>query len=124
VSGVAPADPEMLARLDIRAGRVVRAEAFPEARDPAIRLWIDFGPEIGERTASAKLTRRYTPASLAGTMVLAVVNFAPLRIAGFRSEVLVLGVVPPDGGEGDVVLVRPEAPPGTEPSDTVGWRLA
>jgi tRNA-binding protein len=122
-----PADPQMLARLDIRAGRVVRAEPFPEARDPSIRLWIDFGHEIGERASSAKLTRRYTPESLVGTMVLAVVNLPPLRVAGFRSEVLVLGVVPSPGSGAppdDVVLVRPDAAPGDAAIDTVGWRLA
>jgi len=120
-------DPEILSRLDIRAGRVMRAESFPEARQPAIKLWIDFGPGIGERTSSAKLTRRYTPESLTGTLVLAVVNFKPLRIAGFLSEVLVLGVTPA-GGEGDaredVVLVRPDGETGIDPSERVGWRLS
>lgn len=103
--------------LDIRAGTVVRAEAFPEARKPAIKLWIDFGEELGVKQSSAQLTRRYSPESLVGTPVLAVVNFPPRRVAGFRSEVLVLGVVNP-ADPGDVVLVRPDD------AGTRGWRLA
>jgi len=102
--------------LDIRAGRVVRALPFPEARQPSIQLWIDFGPEIGVLASSAQLTRRYTPEGLLGTSVLGVVNLPPRRIAGFRSECLVLGVLDP-GDPGDVVLVRPDDP------DTPGWRL-
>ena len=108
---------ETFLALDIRAGRVVRAEPFPEARAPAIKLWIDFGPGVGERQSSAQLTRRYTPEALVGTTVLGVVNFAPRRIAGFRSDVLVLGVVDP-ADAGDVVLVRPEAG-----GDVTGWKL-
>ena len=104
--------------LDIRAGLITRAEAFPEARKPAIKVWIDFGPELGERASSARLTRRYTPDGLVGTAVLAVVNFPPLRVAGFRSEVLVLGVVDP-ADPGDVVLVRPDG----AGEDVRGWRL-
>ena len=112
-------DLDTFLQLDIRAGIVRRAEAFPEARSPAIKLWIDFGPDLGERASSAQLTRRYRPESLIGTAVLAVVNFPPRRVAGFRSEVLVLGVVNPDD-PGDVVLVRPDAAAG----DVRGWRLA
>jgi len=104
-------------QLDIRAGTVVRAAPFPEARKPAIELWIDFGEPIGVRQSSAQLTRRYSPETLVGTDVLAVVNFPPRRVAGFQSEVLVLGVVNPDD-PGDVVLVRPDAP------DVRGWELA
>lgn len=105
-------------QLDIRAGVVRRAEPFPEARNPSLKLWIDFGTDVGIRASSAQLTRRYSPADLAGTTVLAVVNLPPRRIAGFGSEVLVLGTVAPDD-PGDVVLVRPDAGP-----DVRGWRLA
>jgi tRNA-binding protein len=110
-------DIETFDQLDIRAGTIVRAEAFPEARKPAIKLWIDFGDELGVRQSSAQLTRRYTPSSLVDTPVLAVVNFPPRRVAGFESQVLVLGVVDPDD-PGDVVLVRPDD------DDVRGWRLA
>lgn len=112
------ADLATFERLDIRAGTVTRAEPFPEARKPAIRLWIDFGPALGVRTSSAQLTRRYAPADLVGASVLAVVNLPPRRVAGFRSEALVLGVVDP-GDPGDVVLVRPD----TLATDVRGWRL-
>lgn len=108
---------ETFDQLDIRAGRVIRAELFPEARKPAIKLWIDFGDELGVRQSSAQLTRRYTPESLVDTSVLAVVNFPPRRVAGFESEVLVLGVVDPSD-PGDVVLVRPDD------GDVRGWKLA
>ena len=114
-----PTDLATFERVDIRAGTVTRATPFPEARTPAIRLWVDFGPDLGVRTSSAQLTRRYTPDCLVGTTVLAVVNLPPRRVAGFRSEVLVLGVVDP-ADPGDVVLVRPDTPA----TDVRGWRLA
>lgn len=94
-------------RVDIRVGRVLRAEPFPEARRPALRLWIDFGPGLGERRTSARIAEHYDPAALVGRQVLAVVNFPPRQIGPVRSEVLVLGV--PDG-EGRVVLVGPDQP--------------
>jgi tRNA-binding protein len=92
-------------KVDIRVGRVTRAEPFPEARKPALRLWIDFGPEIGERKSSAQITVHYAPEALVGRQVLAVLNFPPRQIGPFRSEVLTLGLT---DAEGAIVLVGPE----------------
>ncbi|AWZ19402.1 putative chaperone CsaA [Roseovarius sp. EC-HK134] len=91
--------------VDIRVGRVTRAEPYPEARKPAIKLWVDFGPEIGEKKSSAQITAHYTPEALIGRQVLAVVNFPPRQIGKFRSEILVLGL---SDSNGDIVLIRPD----------------
>ncbi|MDR1617915.1 MAG: tRNA-binding protein [Treponema sp.] len=93
-------------KLDIRVGEIVRAEPFPEAKKPAYRLLVDFGAEIGCKQSSAQITDLYTAEELAGRQVLGVVNFPPRRIAGFSSEVLVLGVYAEEG----VVLVAPDRP--------------
>lgn len=92
-------------KVDIRVGRIVRAEAFPEARKPAYKLQIDFGPEIGVKKSSAQLTTYYRLDDLEGRLVLGVVNFPPRQIGPVMSEVLTLGVPGPDGG---VVLIAPE----------------
>ncbi|MCC5969808.1 MAG: tRNA-binding protein [Pararhodobacter sp.] len=92
-------------KVDIRAGTVVHAEPFPEARKPAFKLRIDFGPGIGEKKSSAQIAALYTPEALVGRQVLAVVNFPPRQIGPFMSEVLVLGL---SDDQGHVVLLAPE----------------
>ena len=106
-----PASLEDFDRIDIRVGTVIDAKPFPEARKPSIKLWIDFGAELGVKQSSAQLAVHYAPAELVGRQVCAVVNFAPRQIGPFRSEVLTLGM--PDAA-GAVVLVRPDhaVPPG------------
>ncbi len=98
-------------KIDMRVGRIVAADPFPEARKPAYKLRIDFGP-LGERTSSAQITRRYEPEQLVGRLCVAVVNFPPRQVGPVRSEVLVLGAVP---DETDVILLALDADvaPGT-----------
>lgn len=94
-------------KTDIRVGTVIRAEPYPEARRPAIKLWIDFGAEIGERKTSAQITAHYTPESLIGKQVAAVVNFPPKQIGKFMSECLILGF---NDSESGIVLITPDKP--------------
>lgn len=98
--------------LDMRVGTVRSAEPFPEARKPSLKLTIDFGPELGLKRSSAQITKHYTPDRLVGRQVVAAVNLGTRRIAGFDSEVLVLGAVPEPG---DVILLAPDrhVPDGT-----------
>lgn len=93
-------------KLDIRVGEIVRAEAFPKAKRPAYKLWVDFGVELGIKQSSAQITELYTTDELVGRQVLGVVNFPPRQIADFVSEVLVLGVYSQSG----VVLIQPDRP--------------
>jgi tRNA-binding protein len=104
---MATAEEFSFASLDLRVGTVLKAEPFPEARKPSIKLEIDFGAELGVRRSSAQLTKRYRPEELVGRQVIAAVNLGTRRIAGFESQVLVLGAMP---SADDVVLLNPDQP--------------
>jgi tRNA-binding protein len=99
--------PEQFDAVDMRVGRIVSVESFPEARLPAWKLEVDFGPELGRKRSSARITN-YRPEELEGALVIAVVNFPPKQIGPVRSEVLVLGAI---DGDGQVQLLRPDGDP-------------
>jgi tRNA-binding protein len=101
------ASPEEFFAIDMRVGTVLEATPFPEARKPSIKLVIDFGPELGRKRSSAQLTMHYTPEQLVGRQVVAAVNLGTRRIAGFESEVLVLGAMP---SATEVVLLAVDQP--------------
>lgn len=94
-------------KVDIRVGTIVKSEPFPEARRPALKLWVDFGSELGVKKTSAQITAHYDQAEIVGRQVAAVVNFPPKQIGKFMSEILVLGF--PDG-DGEVVMIGPDKP--------------
>ena len=102
---MADLDFDTFLKTDIRVGRVLRAEPYPEARNPSIKLWVDFGAEIGEKKTSAQITVHYSPEELVGRMVMGVINFPPRQIGKFMSEFLILGVPDADGG---IVLLAPD----------------
>ncbi len=92
-------------KVDLRAGTVVDAQPYPEARKPAIKLWVDFGPEVGVKQTSAQVTDHYSPEALVGMRVAGVVNFPPKQIGKFMSEVLIVGFSDPKGG---ILLIHPQ----------------
>ncbi len=101
-------------KIDMRIGRIIRAEEFAEARKPAYKLWIDFGPFVGTKQSSAQITQCYKPEELVGRLVIGIVNFAPKQIGPFRSDVLVMGSYSKQG----VVLLRPDSV--VESGDMIG----
>jgi len=108
------ADIKDFLKLDIRVGEIVRAETFPKAKEPAYRIWVDLGEEIGIKKSSAKITELYSPEDIMGKQVLCVTNFPSRQIADFMSEILVLGIYSKNG----VVLIKPEVP--VEKGDKLG----
>lgn len=113
------ADIAQFAALDIRVGRVIRADPNPKAHKPAYTLLVDFGPDIGPRLSSAQITQAYQPQDLPGRLVLGIVNLPARRVAGVDSAALILGVYA-DAGAGPVVLIRPDDHPAPRPGDRLG----